>query len=249
MKTHFLLPILILSGLTACEKKPTCASSMVLTASNLTPTVGDEVIITALKETSNEVFQWNGPDVNNINQSNTLTITNIKLSQSGVYSCSKGNTDCNTSLSDTILINVQLKQETPPCTPAVNLVTCSNIPSVAFSSVTKGFGTVFNTINLYGSASTIGYPTFTVLFNSYNGNVEPLDGTYITTDRQVFNILQEPNEISISFLYASNFYHCRPGNKVYVIHVNGKLQVTFCNLEFGSSPSPPTTCTGTIRQS
>ena len=70
----------------------------------------------------------------------SLTIDNIKLSQSGVYSCSKGNTDCNTSLVDTILIDVKLKQETPPCTPAANVVTCSNIPSVTFSSVTKGFG-------------------------------------------------------------------------------------------------------------
>ena len=248
MNIRVLLCIISFAALPACDKKPTCANSMVLTASNLTPTVGDDVVITALKETSNEVFQWNGPRTNEINQSNTLTIDNIKLSHSGVFSCSKGNTDCNTSLSDTILINVQLKQETPPCTPATNVVTCSNIPSVTFSSVTKGFGTTFNTIYLYGSAS-IGYPVFTVLFNSYNGNTEPRDGTYITTDRQVFDILQEENEISISFIYASNFYHCRPGKNVYVKHVNGKLQVTFCNLEFGSSPSPPTTCTGVIRQS
>ena len=248
MKIHLLFPILILAGLTACEKKPTCASSMTLSATTLTPTVGDDVVITALKETSNEVFQWNGPDVNEINQSNTLTIDNIKLSQSGVYSCSKGNTDCNTSLVDTILIDVKLKQEIPPCTPAINVVTCSNIPSVTFSSVTKGFGGTFNTIYLNTSAP-IGYPSFTVLFNSYNGNVEPPDGTYITSDRQVFDILQEPNEISISFIYASNFYHCRLGNKVYVKHVNGKLQVTFCNLEFGVSPGSPTTCSGTIRQS
>jgi len=185
--------------------------------------------------------------VNLTNQSNTLTIDDIKLSQSGIYYCNKANSDCNSSVSDSIVIDVKLKQETAPCSPTNNVVTCSNIPSATFSSVSKSYGGTFNTISMYANGA-YGYPVFTVLFNSYNGNTEPKDGTYTTTDRQVFDMLQEPNEISISFLYASYFYHCRPGNKAYVSHVNGKLQVTFCGLEFGSGYTAPTTCSGKITQ-
>jgi hypothetical protein len=247
MKTNLLIFIASSALLFSCNKKPACANSMTLTATTLTPTVGDNIVISAIKESDNEVFQWNGPGVNLTNQSATLNVDNIKLSQSGIYYCNKANSDCNTSIGDSIVINVKLKQETPPCSPTNNVVTCSNIPNATFTSVTKSFGGTFNTINMYASG-TFGYPVFTVLFNSYNGNTEPKDGTYTTTEGQSFNVLQEPNEISISFLYASNFYHCRKDKKAYVTHVNGKLQVTFCDLEFASPPIPPTTCSGKITQ-
>lgn len=231
-----------------CEKKPACPNSLVLTATTLTPTVGDDVVISAPDPgTTNVVYQWNGPGTNLTNQSSTLDLNDIKLSQSGIYYCNLGNTDCNTSLGDSIVINVQLKQETPPCNITNNTVTASSIPGTTFGSVTKSYGGTWNTMNLDASAASFGYPSYTVLFNSYNGNVEPRDGVYTTANVAVFSPLQEPNEISISFIYASNYFHCRPGNKVYVSHVNGKLQVNFCNLEFASPPFV-TTCSGKITQ-
>lgn len=216
---------------------------MTLTATNLAPIVGDNVVITALKETANEVFQWNGPKLNLTNQTNILRIDDIKLSQSGIYYCNKGNTDCNTSIGDSIVINVQLKQETPPCTPVNNTVTSSSIPGTTFTSVTKSFTGTFGAITMYANG-TFGYPPFTIVFNSYNGNTEPRDGTYTTTQGYTFNVLDEPNVISISFIYNSDFYHCHPGKKVYVSHINGKLQVTFCNLDF----APVATVSGKITQ-
>lgn len=232
----------------SCEKKPVCPSSLELRANTLTPTVGDDLIISAPEPpNTNVVFQWNGPRTNETNQSSSLQISDIKLSQSGTYYCNLANTDCNTSLGDSIVINVQLKQETPPCTITNNTVTASSIPGTTFGSVTKSYGGSWNTLNLYASAASFGYPSYTVLFNSYNGNVEPRDGVYTTTDIATFSPLQEPNEISISFIYSSNYFHCRPGNKVYVSHVGGKLQVNFCNLEFASPPFV-TTCSGKITQ-
>lgn len=219
---------------------------MKLQITNTQPTIGDQVIISAPFKQTNVVYQWNGPGVNLTNQSNTLTIDDIKLSQSGTYYCNMADSDCNTSLSDSVKINVQYKQETPPCTPVNNTAAFNNIPNSNFSSVTKSFGGTFNTVNLYAYAG-LGYPSLTVLFNSYNGNVEPKDGVYITTDRQVFNIFQEPNEISVSFIYSSDFYHCRPGKKVYVSHVNGKLALSFCSLEF-SSGTFTTTCSSKMTQ-
>jgi len=247
MYLKLLSALFAITLLISCEKND-CANSLELTSSSLTPTEGDDVVLTASSEGGNEYFQWIGPGLNETNQNSTIRLDDIKLSGSGTYYCVKSNSDCNTTLRDSVVIGVQLKQGTPPCSPVNNFINCSNIPGPTFSSVVRAYGPPWNAVSLYGS-STIGYPTFTVLFNSYNGNTEPRDGIYTTTDRQSFNILQESNEISISFIYASVFYHCYPGNNVYVSHINGKLSVAFCNLEFGpTSPLPVTTCTGRITQ-
>jgi len=243
-----LLPLLITAFiLHSCEKKATCLNSMELTATSLTPTTGDNIVIRAPQGPENAVYQWNGPGVNLINQVSTLTLDNIKLSQSGVYYCSVGgNSDCST-VGDSIRIQVQLKQETPPCTLTNNYMRCSNIPDVNFVSVTQGFDGTYNAVSLYGYGG-FGYPGVTVLFNSYNGNTEPLDGTHITAEGPSFNFLQQPNEVSISFIYASNYYHSRPGHKVYVSHVGGKLQVSFCDVVFYASTVPLTTCSAKLTE-
>jgi hypothetical protein len=247
MKTilSFLITITIFAS--SCKKNKLCATSINLTATTVTPTEGDDIVFTTTKESDNDVLQWNGPGLNIENQSNTLRIDDIKLSQSGTYYCTKGNTECGSVLRDSIIIDVKLKQETPPCTPTNNVVNCSNIPSPTFTSVTRGYSSTWNAVNLTATG-TFGYPPFEVLFNSYNGNTEPKDGTYITKNIQSFSPLDEPNLISISFIYGSNYYHCRADNKVYVTHANGKLQVTFCNLEFATGVVPPTTCSGKITQ-
>ncbi len=241
----FLAPIIFLFS---CEKKKECVTSMVLRATpSITPTVGDNVVIIAPEGSDNDVYQWNGPGVNLTNQSRTLDLYDIKLSESGTYNCGLGgNGDCN-PVGDTILINVQLKQETPPCTPTNNTVTSTSLPNVSFSSVTQSFHSTWNAVSLYAYAG-FGYPGFTVLWNSYNGTAEPRDGTHVTAEGPSFNILQEPNEISISFIYNSNYYHCEKGKNVYVSHVGGKLRLTFCNLSFYSSPAPSITCSGRITE-
>lgn len=247
MKIYFYSGLILLL-LVSCQKKKSCPSSIDLQSNTLTPTVGEDVVLNVPGGgTTNFVYQWNGPGVNETNQSPTLQLNNIKLSQRGMYYCNMGNSDCNTSLTDSVYIDVKLLQETPPCSITDNTVTASSIPGSVFGSVTKSYGGSWNTMNMYASAASFGYPSYTILFNSYNGNVEPKDGVYITTEIAVFNPLQEPNEISISFIYASNYFHCRSGNKVYVSHVNGKLQVNFCNLEF-SSPPYVTSCSGKITQ-
>lgn len=247
MKTPvlFFLVVIILSS--SCKKKVSCASSMVLSATSITPTVGDNVTITAPFNSSNDVYQWNGPGVNQINQMTVLQLDNIKLSQNGIYSCGVGgNGDCD-PLSDTILITVKMKQETAPCTLTNNSAVFSGIPNATFTSVTQGYDGTYDAVSLYGYAG-FGNPGITMLFNSYNGNTEPLDGTHITAEGPSFSPLQEPNEVSLSFNYASNYYHSKPGYKVYVSHVNGKLKVSFCNVVFYASPVPLITCSAMMTE-
>jgi hypothetical protein len=250
MKLCLLSVLLSTIFLTSCEKSKTCASSMELTTTTRTPTVGDDIVIRAISEGDNEVFQWNGPYTNLTNQNSTLTIDDIKLSHSGTYSCNKANSDCNTSIGDTILIEVQLKQETPPCSLTNNYMSANNTPNATFSSVTQGFHSTWNGVYLEGY-SGFGSPTLLVVFNSYNGNVEPRDGVHLTTEGPTFNVFDEPNEVSVSFISSSTFYHSQPDQKVYVSHVGGKLRVSFCNLIFsgaGGLGAPNTTCTARMTE-
>ena len=125
-------------------------------------------------------------------------------------------------------------------------MTSSGVPGETFSYVTKSLDATFGAVTIQANGP-YGYPPFTIVFNSYNGNVEPRDGVYTTTEGYTFTPLQEPNEVSISFIYASTFIHCLPGQKAYVSHVNGKLQITFCNLEFAVGP-PHVFCSAKITE-
>lgn len=73
-----------------------------------------------------------------------------------------------------------------------------------------------------------GYPTFDVYFESYWNNTEPEDGAYtISTD--IAFPENDPYTVFIACNYEDIYFESQPGT-VYVTHVNGKLQVTFCNL-------------------
>lgn len=247
MKTPVLLFLALIILFSSCVKKAGCSGASILKATSITPTVGDNVTITAPFHSSNDVYQWNGPGVNQTNQSTTLQLDDIKLSQSGIYSfVAGGNGECD-PLSDTILITVKMKQETAPCTLTANSAVFSGMANATFLSVTQGFDPTWEAVSLYAYAG-FGQPNITMLFNSYNGNTEPLDGTHITAEGPSFNILQEPNEVSLSFIYGSNYYHSRPGHKVYVSHINGKLKVSFCNVIFYSSTVPLITSSATMTE-
>lgn len=224
-----------------------CPTSMKLTLSNPTPTVGTSFTITAPKETDNNVFYWSGPGYSETTSSNTLNITEAKYSNRGWYYCAKGNPECNTTIRDSVFVDVKLSQEKPSCNLINNHITSSNLVlDMTLTSVTQHMDPTFNAMGIYGG-DDFGYPSLRVLFNSYNGNTEPVDGVYITNDKAIFDATQEYNVVSISFLYNSSYFHCQPYQKLYVSHVNGKIQVSFCNMSF-SNGSIITNCTARMTE-
>ena len=229
---YFSVSLLIISlFFIGCKKNSTCDSVLKLTCTNVKPKIGEPFTIS--DPADDGFYQWVGPGQTGSNNFNSIEVSNAQLSDRGWYYCIKSIPECGLVLRDSIFVDVLLLQETTPCTLTSNHADCSNVPDPTFTSVTKGYSISHNGIELYGSG-IFGYPTFTVLFNSYNGNVEPADGVYTTTDRQSFNVFDQSNLISVSFLYSSMFFHCNPGKKIYVKHVNGKLQVEFCALNFGN---------------
>lgn len=242
------LGLIGLLALSACEKKnsDSCATSITVSADNETPKVGSTATISVSRQSENDVYHWYGPGLQDINQSDKVVLDDIKVSQRGWYYCTADNIDCNTSYTDSVYLNVQLAQEPAACSPDKNTVTGNAIPDVLFTRVTKGVDPTWKGIALEGRGE-YGYPPFEVLFNSYNGDKEPEDGIYITKNIQSFSPLDQPNAISVSFIYMSMYFHSHEGQKVYVSHVNGKLKVVFCDMSFGGDV-PGARCTGTLTE-
>lgn len=244
MKQPFYFLIILSVSFFSCKKNNSnkCPTSTKLNTSNASPTIGDAFTITAIKESDNDIFYWSGPGYSESTNSNELSINNAKYSNRGWYYCSKANSDCNTTITDSIFIDVKLSQQAPPCTVTNNFFSSSNLVSdITLTSVKKHMDPTFNAMGVYGG-DAFGYPSLRVLFNSYNGNVEPVDGVYMTTDKLTFDVTQEYNVVSVSFIYNGVFFHCQPNQKLYVSHVNGKIQVSFCNMVFSDGDSITTTC-------
>ena len=249
MKLTVLSALMLALVCVSCAKEePTpCSTEINLTATSTTPTVGESFSITATQVDVNDMFQWFGPGLSSGVHGSSVTIDNPAYEARGWYHCAKSNVDCGETVYDSIFIDVKLRQGTAPCTVANNRLECSSVPDADFYSVQKRFDPVFNAMSLYGQAG-IGYPSdFKLLFNSYNGNTEPVDGIYTTQNSPTFGVTDPYVAVSLSFVYGGQYFHSHPGKDVYVSHVNGKLSARFCGIPF-SNGANIITCSGTITE-
>lgn len=218
----------------ACKKDKgsACPTNLKITANNIKPTVGDRLTLNA--HLGGIIYNWVGPSnfaVYKADGSDSIVLEIIKLKQTGWYYCTASLPGCN-SVTDSIYIDVQYEQGLPPCSLTNNVITGTGIPTLQATVVTKQFDPTWQSKSLYATGS-FGLPTYTFLFNSYNGNTEPKDGVYITSNVQVFDPLQDKNIIYAQCQYGSYFFKSHSNQKVYVSHVNNKLRISFCNLTFG----------------
>lgn len=241
-----LLSLLLSATMISCTKDPVCSEKLNLKVDNPKPTVGETFIITSDRDTDEDVFDWTRAGATHTTNSNTYRVDNASISNRGWYYVRKWNSDCG-AIYDSVYVDVQLPQETPPCSPGNNIVTFSSIPGLTATRVTRETGGVWGGLTIRASGA-FGYPTFTIVFNSYFPTLEPEDGVYITKNVAIFSPTDEQDRISVSFIYSSNYFHCYEGKKVYVKHVNGKLQISFCDMPFASPPLPATTGSGAIRE-
>jgi hypothetical protein len=241
MKTRHLKPITSLFCfyvfssfvfLYGCSKKEetTCPSAFSIKANSTTPTVGETLTLSASVEKFNYI--WNGPLNFHVEQStgaSAVSIDNIKINQSGWYTGSLTGTGCGV-LVDSVFVDVKYKQGNPSCALTDNKASGTGIPDLSAVSVSKAYDASWNAMSLHASG-TFGYPTYTFLFNSYNGHAEPKDGLYVTTDIQAFNPFQDANVIYGQCQYSSYFFKTQADQTVYVSHAGGKLRIAFCGLK------------------
>jgi hypothetical protein len=191
-------------------------------------------------------FSWRKKDgPSDASNSPTLNISSCTKYDEGWYYLVVSNPDCTTRI-DSVYIAVLNKPATAPCTPSNNTVSFSSIPGITFSKASFGIDPSWNCKTLTGYQA-LGYPDINVYFNYYWNSREPEDGEYSIASTPTFSD-NNLYTVLITSLYSSIYFQARPG-KVYVSHVNGKLQVTFCSLTLSGSlggPTYTTTATGRI---
>ena len=125
--------------LISCSKnnEGNCPSYFEISANTITPTVGETLILTAFPD--NNYYKWSGP-LNYFNHQtsgvNTISLTNIKINQSGWYHSSLVGTGCEV-LYDSIYIDVKYKQGNPACQLTDNRVIGNNVPNLQASYISK----------------------------------------------------------------------------------------------------------------
>jgi hypothetical protein len=208
-----------------------CFEGLRLTPNDSIPFAGDTLIIYANQV--NLLYNWTGPaNFSSLGTtgSNSITIPAIQIRQSGWYYCAASVPGCQT-YSDSVYIRVRYDQGTPPCSLTNNQITSTaGVPDFNAYAVTKNFDTDYGAIEV-SSYEGIGYPEYNFVFNSNNGNTEPKDGIYYTTNVPAFDMFADADMVFMSCNYGGIFYFTSDiGQKIYVSHVNGKLRIAFCGL-------------------
>jgi hypothetical protein len=254
------------TSLVSCEKliggkSDTCEKirSAKIQVSKTNFYAGEEIRLSTVEGT-NIFYGWNHSNINgNLGSSSSYIIPTCTKSDEGWFYVSVSNPDCTTKY-DSVYISVTNQPVAAPCTPINNKVDFSSIPDITFGSASWSYDASYNARNLRGyqalgypdinvffhsywnnkepedGAYALGYPDINVFFHSYWNNKEPEDGAYALHNTFSF-IGVNTYSVYVTTHYGINLYVANNTGKVYVSHVNGKIQVTFCNLPFSGNGS------------
>jgi len=207
---------------------PSCPTSLKITASDSTPVVGSDVTIRTDK--TGPDYQWSGPGnfflTANSGQ-DSETIHQIMIYQSGWYYCEGIQTNCSSTVADSVYLDVKYQQGTPSCSLANQQITnTGGLPDFSAATVFKSYGG-YGAIQLDADD---GVTDYLFVFNPNNFNTEPKDGVYYTTNDLLFSNGEDADAIDLTINYYPYYLTSDPGQKVFVSHVNGKLRISFCSL-------------------
>lgn len=207
---------------------------------------GDTIDLKASVQPDIALFQWFRPGMNTLSTTTKLFIYPCTKSDQGWYYLHVSYEDCSSAKVDSVYISVQHNPADPPCTVENNTVSFSSIPSINLNSVSWGIDGSYNKKTLSGYYA-FGYPDINIYFHNYWKSHEPEDGEYglgslLSLDDE------DPYVVYITSKYEGLLFQANSGS-IFVSHVNGKLRVTFCDINFSGSNgsnSYQTTATGAL---
>jgi hypothetical protein len=206
--------------------------------------VGDEIYLNADgDEPATAYFSWTHTNrVNNISTSPEVHISYAEKADEGWFYLLVTYPGCATKI-DSVYVSVKNKPAISPCNSTNNAVTFSTIPDISPATVTWSYDPSWKrrVLQAYGGR---GYPDFKIYFNTFWDAKEPEDGEYNIVTMAATNEYP-PYTVTISSLYSGIYFESGVG-KVYVSHVNNKLRVTFCNIQFNDGTGIKTTATGAL---
>jgi hypothetical protein len=192
--------------------------------------IGDPINVIVPEIVGYRIFSWIGPN-NFDSQYPGNTVTGYaELKHEGWYYIHVSNPDCEGE-TDSVYVDVRLKQGTPSCTVAANTTTYSNMFDNTYYYRYKGIDAGTGTLSLTANGTN---GDLSIFFHPHWKTVEPEDGIYNT----VTNFDQVDgnyNKVIVSTVTQSIYWLAAPNAEVYVSHVNGKLQVRFCGLPMSGS--------------
>jgi len=249
----FIMPGLLFLQLWSCKKSAgseennNCQQIQMvnITGAKSSYYVGDTVQLATNLIPNISLFIWtHGDNPNTISGDPGVFIYPCSKADEGWYYLDVSYPDCAQHY-DSVYITVINKPATAACSPANNTVSFSSIPNISFSSTSFAYDPNWNCKNLNGYYSS-GYPDFNIYFDYYWNSKEPEDGEYSISNTITFDD-NNPYSVFIASTYSSVYFSAGSSGKVYVSHVNGKLQVTFCNISLSGTlggPAFTTTATG-----
>lgn len=178
------------------------------------------------------IYEWRGPKNYN-DQYPSDSITGAQLENEGWYFLHLYSLDGDCEKNDSVYVDVQLLQGSPSCNTSSNTADYSNMGTDAFNSITKRVESTYSNKALiaYGGAANL-----SIYFHPRWRDLEPEDGIYQTYDVTVFDPIDNNyNKVFITTTKNSIYWSSNANQSVYVSHVNGKLQVRFCNLQMGGN--------------
>lgn len=130
---------------------------------------------------------------------------------------------------DSVYVDINLTQGSPPCSVSNNTCTFNNMGNDSYSSIQKLYDPTTQFLTLQGRGTN----TLDINFHHYWKSREPEDGIYETINVPSFGIGGNYNKVFISTIKSNVHFASQENQKVYVSHVNGKLQVRFCSISMG----------------
>ncbi len=217
-----------------------------ITGAKTTPYYVGDTISLATNIIPTGLYRWSQSNQpNDISNDATVFISSCTKNDEGWYYLNVSYPECASPHNDSVYITVINRPATAPCSPAANTVSFSSIPDINVScsfGIDPSWG-----IKTLSGYYAMGYPDFNIYFNPYWNSKEPEDGEYNLSHTITFDDY-DPYSVFIASTYSSIYFQANDG-KVYVTHKNGKLQVTFCNInlsgEWGGT-GYNTTATGNL---
>jgi len=170
-------------------------------------------------------YEWIGPG-NFQSDVQTNTISYATYDNAGWYYLMATNTDGCYPAHDSVYVDVTIPQGSPSCSIANNNVSFTGVANDQdFTSSGLSYST-FEGYTLTGNSST---GDIKIILSTHWYDIEPEDGVYTTISDQGFDNGDIDN-VFISDVNSDILFTVSPGLPVYVSHVGGKLQISFCSI-------------------
>lgn len=239
MKKHCLAicALSVMVFFTACKKVTEEDNCNNINNSSITATtaveIGQPISFSVPEVGGYRIYSWIGPD-NFESQYPDNSISYAELKHEGWYHLHLYSLEGNCEKFDSVYVDVKMHQGNPSCSITNNSTTFNNLADDSYNSVQKMIESSLSLKVLDANGPSMA--NMRVYFHPRWRTAEPEDGIYTTINTPLFDQIDNNyNKVFVTTTKQGIYWACWESQTVYVSHVNGKLQVRFCELNMSGS--------------